>query len=320
MVAERDVLLLPQERLPERTCEQIGIVPVPQVVEQVIGVPKTSSQDRMLQGTVEQILDVPVPEMVEQLVKLPKTVSEDGIQQQTVERIADIPVPQVVEELVEVFKLQIVEKIDEKTVEVSQAQFLGKTVDTPVGMQRQVPIIQTVQKNMEVSPLQFMDISCRGAETDPPESECSGYHRSLPVATHWKGDWCPCCVGRARSTGAGVQVERRKQHSAHSLPLPNRKRNNCSSSSNRSSAHAVPHTDTTAMVDNEALYDICHRHVDFSSLSMRMMKYWSPSSTTSMATVIRSATTSRSCVPCRMRSLLYMESFRWQPLRVSCLR
>ena len=57
----------------------------------------------------------------------------------------------------EVFKLQIVEKIDEKTVDVSQAQFLGKAVYTPVGMQRQVPVIQTVQKNMEVSPLQFID-------------------------------------------------------------------------------------------------------------------------------------------------------------------
>ena len=91
---------------------------------------------------MEQIPDVPVLEMVEQLVKLPKTVSKDGVQQRTVERIADIPAPQVVEELVGVFKLQIVEKIDEKTVEVSQAQFLGKAVDTSVGMQRQVPTIQ----------------------------------------------------------------------------------------------------------------------------------------------------------------------------------
>ena len=153
MVAERGALLR-QERIPERTCEQIGNVPIPQVVEQIIEVPKISSQDGILQDAVEQIPDVPVPEMVQQLVNLPKTVSEDGIQQRTVERIADIPVPQVVEELVEVFKLQIVEEIDEKTVEVSQAQFLGKAVDTPVGMQRQVPMIQTVQKNMEVSPLQ----------------------------------------------------------------------------------------------------------------------------------------------------------------------
>ena len=33
---------------------------------------------------------VDVPEMVEQLVKLPKTVSEDGIQERTVEQTVDI--------------------------------------------------------------------------------------------------------------------------------------------------------------------------------------------------------------------------------------
>ena len=66
---------------------------------------------------MEQIHDFPVPEVVEQLVKLPKTFSQDGVQQWTVERIADISVPQVVEELVEVFKMHFVAKIDEKTVE-----------------------------------------------------------------------------------------------------------------------------------------------------------------------------------------------------------
>ena len=79
MVAERGVLLC-QERIPEKICEQIVDVHVPQVVEQVLDVPKMSCRDRISQGTVEQILDVVVPGMVEELVKLPKTVSEDGIQ------------------------------------------------------------------------------------------------------------------------------------------------------------------------------------------------------------------------------------------------
>ena len=82
----------PQERIPERTREQVVDGRVPQVVEQIIEVPKM----------VEEILDVLVPEMDEQSVKLPKTVSEDGIQQRTADRIADIPVPQDVEEKVEV--------------------------------------------------------------------------------------------------------------------------------------------------------------------------------------------------------------------------
>ena len=58
-------------------------VRVRQAVEQVLEVPKNSSQDRNLQGTVEQTLGDRVLEMVEQLVKLPNTVSEDGIQQRT---------------------------------------------------------------------------------------------------------------------------------------------------------------------------------------------------------------------------------------------
>ena len=76
----------PQEQVPEKTCEQVVDVCVPQVGEQVFDVPKISRQDRNLQGTVEQIPDVLVPEMVEQLVKLPKTVSDDGIQQRTAEQ------------------------------------------------------------------------------------------------------------------------------------------------------------------------------------------------------------------------------------------
>ena len=56
MVAEHSVWP-PQEQIPEKICEQIADVHVPQVVEQIIEVPKMA----------EQILDVLVPEMVEQL-------------------------------------------------------------------------------------------------------------------------------------------------------------------------------------------------------------------------------------------------------------
>ena len=73
------------------------------VVEQVLEVPKNSSQDRNLQGTVEQIPDDPVLEKAEQLVEVPEIVSRDGVQQRTVEQI-DAPVPQAVEELAEVSK------------------------------------------------------------------------------------------------------------------------------------------------------------------------------------------------------------------------
>ena len=42
-------------------------------------------------------------------------------------------------------------------MEVPQVQFLDKVVDMTVVMQRLVPMVQPVQKTMEVSPLQFID-------------------------------------------------------------------------------------------------------------------------------------------------------------------
>ena len=105
------------------------------------------------QDTLERSPDVRVPEMVEQLVKLPKTVSQDEVKQRTVECIVDTPVPQVVEELVE---LHIVEKTDETsefdagagedpfakvkssiTGLISRLQFIDKVVDILVVAQRQ---------------------------------------------------------------------------------------------------------------------------------------------------------------------------------------
>ena len=79
----------------EKICEHIADVNVPQVVEQIIEVPKMA----------EQILDVLVPEMVEQLAKLSKTNPQDRIKQRTVEHVAaDTSVPQDVEEPAEFLK------------------------------------------------------------------------------------------------------------------------------------------------------------------------------------------------------------------------
>ena len=185
MVAERGVLP-PQERIPERICEQIADVHVRQVVEQVLEVPKNSSQDRNPQDTVEQIPDDPVLEKAEQLVEVPETVSRDGVQQRTVEQIVDAPVPQAVEELAEVSRvfsqdgiqqriveqtipaIPLTEKIVEKPiiqekinqvtkhVEIPELQFNDKVVDNPVVAQRQISM-ETVQKNIEIPQLQHCD-------------------------------------------------------------------------------------------------------------------------------------------------------------------
>ena len=115
MVAEHGIP--PQDRIPEKICEQIVDVSVSQVVEQVTGLPENSSQDRNLQGTVEQIPDDPMLEKAEQLVEVPEIVSRDGVQQRIVEQIIDAPVPQSEEELAEVFKVSSQDEIQQRIVE-----------------------------------------------------------------------------------------------------------------------------------------------------------------------------------------------------------
>ena len=134
MVAEHGLPPL-QERIPEWTCEQVVDVRMPQVVGQVLEVPKISSQDRDLHGTVEQIPDVLVPEMVEQLVELPKTVSDDRTQQRTAECIVNIPVSQSVVELVEVSRVlqkRIQQRFVEQKDETPDISFAEKIIEKAV--------------------------------------------------------------------------------------------------------------------------------------------------------------------------------------------
>ena len=129
MVAEHGFPPPPQERIPERTCEQVVDVRIRLVVEQVLEVPKNSSQDRNLQGTVEQIPENSVLEKTEQLVEVPETVSRNGVQQRTVEQIVDASVPQAVEELAEVSKVFSQDGIQRRIVEQTiPATSLAETI------------------------------------------------------------------------------------------------------------------------------------------------------------------------------------------------
>ena len=113
MVAERGVWP-PQEQTPEKICEPIADVHVPQVVE--------------------QILDILVPEMAKQLVEVPETVSRDGVQQRIVEQIVDASVPQAVEELTEVFRVFSQDRIQQRTVEqtIPATSLAEMIVEVPV--------------------------------------------------------------------------------------------------------------------------------------------------------------------------------------------
>ena len=56
--------------------------------------PRPQSRDRTLQRAVEQILDVPVPEMVNRLLEVPKIIPHDRILQRTVKQPEATQVPQ----------------------------------------------------------------------------------------------------------------------------------------------------------------------------------------------------------------------------------
>ena len=103
----------------------------------------------------EQILDVLVPEMVEQLVKVPKTVLL-GIQQRTVEQIVDAPVPQAVEELQPIAQVPRV-LVMKKTTEIPQFQVADKVVDVPVESVVQGPLVNVVAKTVQTPQLLFRE-------------------------------------------------------------------------------------------------------------------------------------------------------------------
>ena len=71
--------IVAQERVRQRTVEQMVEIPVPQVVEEVEQVSKIAPQERVMQHSVEQIVEVPVPQVVEEIVQVRATnVAEVG--------------------------------------------------------------------------------------------------------------------------------------------------------------------------------------------------------------------------------------------------
>ena len=154
MVAERGVWPS-QEQIPEKICEQIVDVHIPQDVGQVLEVPKTACRDRSLECTAEQIPDVPVPEMVKQLVEAPKTTHQDRIQQRTVEHIAaDTSVPQDVEEPAEFFKAFSQDRV--------QLRFGGQIIENPaIPLAEKIvelPVSQTEEKTQQGANMCFQHI------------------------------------------------------------------------------------------------------------------------------------------------------------------
>ena len=118
------------------------------------------SKDQAVQSTVEQIHDAPVPEMVEQLVKLPKTVPRRN-PDSAVQTIMEVPLLQsinkVVDSPVAVQRKVHVNQNVQKTVEDIQLQYTDGMVDAPVVLVVQIPQVQVVAETIEIPRLRIDD-------------------------------------------------------------------------------------------------------------------------------------------------------------------
>ena len=151
-----------QDRVQQRTVEQIVDAPALQAVEELAEVSKVFSQDRIQQRIVEQT--IPAIPLAEKIVELPVIQTEEKTQQgvntlaQHVVDTIEVERPKIIDETVQ--KPIIQEKVNPVTkhVKVPLSQFTGKAMDIPVVAPRQIlSMTQTAQKTTEIPQLQFPD-------------------------------------------------------------------------------------------------------------------------------------------------------------------
>ena len=129
-----------QDRIPQRIEEQLVDIPVPQIAEETVDVFDVFTQERVQQRIVEQSTETPAISFADEIAETPKTQTQNDI------------ICRLKEDQSEFLEVEV-----QETVEVPQIQFIDKTLDVPVVMQRQVPTVQKVQKTVEVPQTQFID-------------------------------------------------------------------------------------------------------------------------------------------------------------------
>ena len=185
--------IVSQDRIQQRTAEQITDTPVPQVAEEVIEMFNMFSQDRVqqrmvaqttetpsksldeeiMEHAIEETIDIPVPHVTEKTIEDVKIIPRERVQNYTVEQIIDVPVmkqgrvptTQTVQKTVEESRVQFPDRVVDVPVltqrhvpiKVPQIQLIDKAMDMPVIVQRQVPIVRKVQKTAEIPKTQFID-------------------------------------------------------------------------------------------------------------------------------------------------------------------
>ena len=181
-----------RDRTLQCTVEQILDVLVPEMVKQLVGVAKTVSQNRTQQRT-EEVIDAPVPQVVEELVEVSQVFSQNRVYQRFGEQTTETPDISFVDKIVEMLVTQtqektqqvanthvqhvvntvkvekpkiikqtlqkpvIQEKINQATKRIDFPQFLNEVVDMLDAVQRQISMVQKIQKIMENPRLQIVE-------------------------------------------------------------------------------------------------------------------------------------------------------------------
>ena len=71
---------------------QVTIEYVPQVVDEIIEIVRLIPQERVQQRTVEQIVHVPVPQVVNKIAGVVQITPEERFSKRIIDRIVDVPV------------------------------------------------------------------------------------------------------------------------------------------------------------------------------------------------------------------------------------
>ena len=153
-----------QDRIQQRTVEQIVDVPVPQVLKELAEVSKSSRRDRIQQLSVEQSRETPTTSLAEMIVEVPVIQTPERTQQ-----VVNTSVQHIIE-TVEVQKPTIQEKINQVTKDIK----IPQVSDIPVVVPRQIlPMTQTVQKTIEIPQLQCIDEAIDDLVVQVPQVQVS---------------------------------------------------------------------------------------------------------------------------------------------------
>ena len=161
----------------------------PVVVEDVQPTPVVMQRTVPTDDAVQKTMDVPQIQHIENIVNVPvvsqrqaltiQTETVDVPQNQFLHRVVDVPVVTQQRDVpvLCVMTPEVVRQLSDVPA-VPRAQLLDRVDDVPVSRQRQTPMIQRVQKTVEVLQIQFID-----KFVDAPESVQADLEIELEVST-----------------------------------------------------------------------------------------------------------------------------------------